>query len=118
MGIGRRRDAVQRDDALAGTRNSIDAYGETVREAESEPEEVGRSLRPPRGAGKVTARRPTGTKHSPRWYGQLLLAMLIIGMLIIVLNYLLVLPGSASPWYLALGLVTMFTGFYLFTHYK
>jgi Cell division protein CrgA len=78
---------------------------------------VGRYVHP-EVRGKVTARRPADTKHSPRWYGQLLLSMLIIGMLIIVLNYLLVLPGSASAWYLALGLVTMFTGFYLFTHYK
>ena len=78
---------------------------------------VGRYVNP-EARGRVTKKRPAGATHSPRWYGLLLLGLLIGGMLIIVLNYLQVLPGSASAWYLALGLVTMFAGFYLFTHYK
>ncbi len=78
---------------------------------------VGRYVSP-EARGRVTRRRPTSAYHSPRWYGMLLLGLLLGGMLIIVLNYLEVLPGSASAWYLALGLVTMFAGFYLFTRYK
>jgi hypothetical protein len=39
-------------------------------------------------------------------------------MLTIVLNYLSVLPGSVSSWYLISGLVVMFAGFYLATRYK
>ena len=39
-------------------------------------------------------------------------------MLIIVLNYLDVLPGSVSSWYLVGGLGVMFVGFYLATRYK
>jgi len=43
---------------------------------------------------------------------------MIFGVLVITLNYLQVLPGSTSSWYLALGLVAMFAGFYLATRYK
>jgi hypothetical protein len=38
--------------------------------------------------------------------------------LIITLNYLTVLPGSTSAWYLAAGLVAIFAGFFLATGYK
>jgi len=34
------------------------------------------------------------------------------------LNYLSVLPGSVSSWYLISGLMVMFTGFFLATRYK
>lgn len=68
--------------------------------------------------GRITKRRPPGTEHSPRWYGWLILELLIAGMLVIVLNYLDVLPGATSSWYLALGLVAMFAGFYMATRYK
>jgi hypothetical protein len=78
---------------------------------------VGRYVHP-EASGKVTRRRPVSADRSPHWYGWLLVDLLVFGMMVIVLNYLQVLPGSASPWYLALGLVTMFTGFYLATRYK
>jgi hypothetical protein len=78
---------------------------------------VGRYVAP-EARGKVTARRPVGEDHSPRWYGWLIVAALGVGMLIIVLNYLAVLPGSVSSWYLISGLVVMFAGFYLATRYK
>jgi FtsH-binding integral membrane protein len=58
------------------------------------------------------------SEHSPRWYGWLLLSLLVVGVLIIVLNYLSVLPGSVSPWYLVAGLVSMFSAFYLATRYR
>jgi hypothetical protein len=78
---------------------------------------VGRYVAP-EARGKVTARRPVGEDHSPRWYGWLIVALLAIGMLTIVLNYLSVLPGSVSSWYLVSGLAVMFGGFYLATRYK
>lgn len=68
--------------------------------------------------GRVTRRRPAGDDHSPHWYGWLILDLLAFGMIVILCNYLQVLPGSASAWYLALGLVTMFSGFYLATRYR
>ena len=78
---------------------------------------VGRYVAP-EARGKITARRPVGEDHSPKWYGWLIVAALGVGMLIIVLNYLAVLPGSVSSWYLISGLVVMFAGFYLATRYK
>lgn len=44
--------------------------------------------------------------------------LLLFGMLVITLNYLQVLPGSTSSWYLVLGLLSMFSAFYLATRYK
>jgi hypothetical protein len=68
--------------------------------------------------GRVTARRPVGADHSPHWYAWLLIDLLIFGMLVITLNYLQVLPGSTSSWYLVMGLVSMFSAFYLATRYR
>ena len=78
---------------------------------------VGRYVAP-EARGKVTARRPVSDDHSPRWYGWLIVSLLAAGMLVIILNYLAVLPGSVSSWYLVSGLVVMFAGFYLATRYK
>lgn len=41
-----------------------------------------------------------------------------LGLVMIALNYLSVLPGSVSPWYLVGGLVSIFAGFYLATKYQ
>jgi hypothetical protein len=79
---------------------------------------VGRYTAPEARGKVVTAKRPVGEDHSPRWYGWLIVALLAAGMLIIVLNYLSVLPGSVSSWYLVSGLLVMFAGFYLATRYK
>jgi hypothetical protein len=68
--------------------------------------------------GRITRRRPKGADHSPSWYGWIIIDLMIFGVLVITLNYLQVLPGSTSSWYLALGLVAMFAGFYLATRYK
>jgi hypothetical protein len=43
---------------------------------------------------------------------------MVFGLLVITLNYLQVLPGSTSSWYLVLGLVSMFSAFYLATQYR
>ncbi|MGA7836132.1 MAG: cell division protein CrgA [Acidimicrobiales bacterium] len=68
--------------------------------------------------GRVTKPRPRSADHSPRWFGWLILGLLLFGIVVITLNYLSVLPGSTSAWYLAVGLVAMFSGFYLATRYK
>lgn len=78
---------------------------------------VGRYVAP-EVRGRVTAARPRNADHSPRWLGWLILGLLLLGIIVITLNYLQVLPGSTSAWYLAGGLVLMFAGFYLATRYK
>ena len=68
--------------------------------------------------GRYTAPRPTSEDHSPRWYGWLLVDLLLFGVLVITLNYLQVLPGATSSWYLVLGLASMFVAFFFATRYR
>ena len=57
-------------------------------------------------------------RHSPPWFGPLVLALLVLGVLTIILNYFGVLPGGASAWYLLVGLVVIFAGFLMATRYR
>ncbi len=59
-------------------------------------------------------------RQSPKWYGVLLLVLLIGGVLVITINYLGHLPFMAhgSPWGLVIGLAMMFAGFLLATRYR
>ena len=73
----------------------------------------------PSETGRITAAAEHhADDHSPRWYGWMLLDLVIFGLLVIALNYLDVLPGATSPWYLLLGLVSLFSAFYAATKYK
>jgi hypothetical protein len=47
----------------------------------------------------------------------MVLGLLVLGVLMILLNYLTVLPGSVTVWYLIGGLVMIFAGFILATRY-
>ena len=72
----------------------------------------------PHARGRVTKKVSHDKDHSPQWFGWLLLELMIFGVLVITLNYLQVLPGATSPWYLVLGLVALFAAFYLATRYR
>ena len=48
----------------------------------------------------------------------LMLICLIAGVIVIVINYLGVLPGGASNWYLLLGLGLIAGGFVIATQYR
>jgi len=61
--------------------------------------------------GRYTPPVPKEYKESPRWVAVLMFALLGIGMLLIVVNYLGVLPGGASNWYLLVGLLFITIGF-------
>lgn len=76
-------------------------------------------------------RRPTGRYTppgtgaakgpSPRWVPVLMFALWGIGLLVIVLNYMGVLPGSAdggNGWYLVGGLVAILAGIMVATQYR
>lgn len=67
--------------------------------------------------GRYTKPRPTNAEHSPRWFGWVLISLLLLGVLTITFNYLQVLPGSVSAWYLVAGLAMMFAAFYLATRF-
>jgi antibiotic biosynthesis monooxygenase (ABM) superfamily enzyme len=56
----------------------------------------------------------TKRKTSPRWYGPLLIVLMSLGVLIIVLNYVGLIPGTdnlASPVWLWVGLGLIGAGF-------
>ena len=93
----------------------------------SQPGKKGRTTRPtstvgrykdPVASGRVTPATPKGETSSPSWYGPAILALMILGVLIITLNYLNVLPGAVSAWYLISGLVLIFAGFFMATRYR
>jgi hypothetical protein len=72
---------------------------------------------PAEESGRYTPPVPKNVRKSPRWMGALILILLLGGVLMILLNYLSVLPGSVTVWYLIGGLVLFFSGFMLATRY-
>jgi hypothetical protein len=68
--------------------------------------------------GRYTPPVPKNVRRSPRWYGPTILALLIGGVLMILLNYLSVLPGSVTIWYLVGGLGVIFVGFLMATRFR
>lgn len=60
------------------------------------------------------------TRPSPRWVPVLMFALWGIGLLLIILNYMGVLPGAAdggNGWYLVAGLVSILAGIMVATQY-
>jgi LPXTG-motif cell wall-anchored protein len=47
-----------------------------------------------------------------------MMSFLALGVLVIIVNYLTILPGGASNWYLLAGLVLLAVGFWLATKYQ
>jgi Cell division protein CrgA len=72
----------------------------------------------PEESGRYTPPVPRGNRRSPRWYGPLVLFLMVVGVLAIILNYMTVLPGGVSAWYLVGGLVVLFVGFLMATRYR
>ncbi len=78
-----------------------------------------RTARPtPAPSGRYTPPIPKSEKASPRWLAVVMLALLVAGMLVVVCNYLGVLPGEASNGYLFLGLGLITAGFLVATRYR
>ncbi|MDA8183315.1 MAG: cell division protein CrgA [Acidimicrobiales bacterium] len=80
--------------------------------------DAARSKPQPATSGRYTPPIPRTYRSSPRWMGITILALLILGMLTIVLNYVSVLPASPTNWYLLLGLAFITTGFMVATRYR
>jgi hypothetical protein len=69
-------------------------------------------------SGRYTPPIPKDVRHSPRWYGVMILVLMVLGVLTIILNYFGVLPGGAKVWYLLVGLAVIFVGFLMATRYR
>jgi hypothetical protein len=70
---------------------------------------------PPEQTGRYTKPIPKDTRTSPRWFGPLVVGLMLFGALLLVGNYLRFLPGAVSAWYLVAGLVAIIAGFMLAT---
>ncbi|MBA2608498.1 MAG: cell division protein CrgA [Actinobacteria bacterium] len=68
-------------------------------------------------SGRYTPPVPKEYKVSPRWVPVLMFTLLGVGMLMIVTNYLGVLPGGAKNTYLLIGLGLITGGFVTATRY-
>jgi hypothetical protein len=77
----------------------------------------GANVRQPVSSGRYTPPIPRQQRHSPRWFPVVLLGFLVLGLLLIVLNYVNVLPGGTNNWYLIAGIGAIVTGLFMATFY-
>lgn len=71
-----------------------------------------------RGGGRYTPPTPRAVRTSPKWLGPVIGSILLIGVLMIILNYFDVLPDSPTNWYLLGGIVIFAGGFGLATQWR
>jgi Cell division protein CrgA len=78
---------------------------------------AGRAQRP--GSSRYTPPTPKAVKRSPLWVPVAMFTSMGAGIVVIVANYLQLLPGGdARNGYLILGLVLLIAGFVLSTRYR
>ena len=92
------------------------SQGRVTRPAKHEGTSTGKYLSAEE-RGRYTAPTPNRVHHSPPWYGPMLLALFIIGLLVIVLNYLGAF-GTTSSWYLLIGVGFIVVGFAALIRYR
>ena len=74
----------------------------------------GRSSGPSR-----VSRQPVPVRTgSPTWVPVAMFSLLVIGILLILLNYLSLLPGAPTNWYLLAGLAAILGGIVAATQYR
>jgi cell division protein CrgA len=72
----------------------------------------------PKQVGRYTPPVPKDTKFSPPWVPALMFTFLLLGMAIIISNYLSLLPGDTKNAYLFVGLGLITAGFITATQYR
>jgi len=78
-----------------------------------------RKAPPPPPPGRYTAPKPKASKESPLWVPATMFAALIVGVAVIIGNYLQLLPGGeAQNSYLFIGLGMLIAGFVMSTQYR
>lgn len=92
--------------------------GGATRKGRSSGRTTGRpGARSSASSGRYTPPIPRSVKVSPKWMGPAILVLLIVGALMIVLNYFNVLPDSPTNWYLLGGIGLIAAGFVVATQY-
>jgi hypothetical protein len=71
----------------------------------------------PRPSKRYTPPIPRSKRHSPKWLLGVIGFFLLLGLALIVLNYMTVLPDSPTNWYLLGGLVSIAIAFVTGTQY-
>jgi hypothetical protein len=73
----------------------------------------------PEESGRYTKPIPRSVRKSAPWYGPVVLLLLVLGVAVIVVNYIVHIPGVShgSPWGLVAGIVMIFVGFLMATSY-
>jgi hypothetical protein len=66
---------------------------------------------------RYTPPPPKKAPASPLWFGVAITTMLVVGLIVIVTNYIGILPGDAENRYLIIGLVLISGGFMMATGY-
>ncbi len=93
--------------------------GSAIRKGRSAGRTTSRAMsRPNTTSGRYTPPIPRNKKVSPKWMGPLILALLVLGALMIMLNYFNVLPAAPTNWYLVGGIVLIAGGFVIATQYR
>lgn len=57
-------------------------------------------------------------RSSPSWYGYLVLGFILLGVAVIVLNYMGLMPGGTEPLWLWVGLGCIGVGFVAATQWR
>jgi len=60
---------------------------------------------------------PDSAKVSPTWYAVLMFGLMGVGVLVIILNYIGIVPGGQQSMYLYLGLAAIGAGFMMTLNY-
>lgn len=84
----------------------------------SEAKAGGRGRVTPKASSRYTPPIPKEVKVSPTWVPVLMFSLLIVGMVVIITNYLELLPGGAKNTYLMGGLALITGGFITSTRYR
>jgi len=71
----------------------------------------------PETSGRYTKATPSSAKVSPRWWAPTMLLLMLLGVVLILLNYLSVF-GTPSGWFLLVGVVMIAGGFLMATSYR
>ena len=94
------------------------AYSRAVAKPSSKPRGGRVTPKTPKPSGRYTPPTPRDKKVSPRWVPIVMFASLALGMMIILANYVDLLPGDGpNNWYLLGGLGFITVGFITSTKY-
>jgi uncharacterized membrane-anchored protein len=68
-------------------------------------------------SNRYTPPIPKNVKTSPRWMGITIIALFLLGVLIVILNYAGLLPGGVNNLWLVAAIAAIFGGLILATRY-